>query len=104
MPMANRGSNGPMITASDILPACATAWTSAGRIVTDRAPIYPRIVDEMAPGARHITEQIRDGECQRCTAQQCFCGGVPRGNCRRPAVRSRDQGGAPGWTNDLMGR
>ena len=26
-------------------------------VVTDRAPAYPQIVDEMAPGARHITER-----------------------------------------------
>jgi IS6 family transposase len=26
-------------------------------ITTDRAPVYPRIVDEVAPAARHVTEQ-----------------------------------------------
>jgi len=26
-------------------------------IVTDRAPVYPRVVDEMVPAARHVTEQ-----------------------------------------------
>jgi transposase-like protein len=26
-------------------------------VVTDRAPAYPQIIDEMAPAARHVTEQ-----------------------------------------------
>jgi IS6 family transposase len=26
-------------------------------VVTDRAPVYPQIVDEMAPAARHVTER-----------------------------------------------
>ena len=25
-------------------------------VVTDRAPAYPQIIDEMAPAARHVTE------------------------------------------------
>ena len=29
---------------------------------------------------------------------------LARCSCLRPAARSRGQGGAPGWTNDLMGR
>ena len=26
-------------------------------MVTDRAPVYPRVLDELAPAARHVTEQ-----------------------------------------------
>jgi transposase, IS6 family len=25
--------------------------------VTDRAPVYPRVLDELVPAARHVTEQ-----------------------------------------------
>jgi hypothetical protein len=30
--------------------------------VTDRAPLYPRLLDELAPTARHITEQYATDE------------------------------------------
>jgi len=26
-------------------------------ITTDRAPVYPRVIDELAPGSRHVLEQ-----------------------------------------------
>ena len=26
-------------------------------VTTDRAPVYPRVVDELAPSARHVVEQ-----------------------------------------------
>jgi len=26
-------------------------------VVTDHAPVYPRVLDELVPAARHITEQ-----------------------------------------------
>src|SRR5207244_230280 len=26
-------------------------------VTTDRAPVFPRVVDELAPGARHVLEQ-----------------------------------------------
>jgi transposase-like protein len=29
-------------------------------VVTDRAPVYPRVVDEVAPAARHVTEQYEN--------------------------------------------
>jgi transposase, IS6 family len=29
-------------------------------VVTDRAPVYPRVVDELAPAARHVTEQYQN--------------------------------------------
>ncbi len=29
-------------------------------VVTDRAPVYPRVVDEVAPTARHVTEQYEN--------------------------------------------
>ena len=29
-------------------------------LVTDRAPVYPRVVDELAPAARHVTEQYEN--------------------------------------------
>ena len=29
-------------------------------VVTDRAPVYPRVVNELAPAARHVTEQYEN--------------------------------------------
>ena len=29
-------------------------------LVTDRAPVYPRVVDELAPEARHVSEQYEN--------------------------------------------
>src|SRR5262249_58323063 len=29
-------------------------------LVTDRAPVYPRVVDELAPAARHVAEQYEN--------------------------------------------
>jgi transposase-like protein len=26
-------------------------------VTTDRAPVYPRVLDELVPGARHLVEQ-----------------------------------------------
>jgi IS6 family transposase len=26
-------------------------------VTTDRAPVYPRVIDELAPGARHVLEE-----------------------------------------------
>jgi IS6 family transposase len=26
-------------------------------VTTDRAPVYPRVIDDLAPGARHVLEQ-----------------------------------------------
>jgi IS6 family transposase len=26
-------------------------------VTTDRAPVYPRVIDELGPGARHVVEQ-----------------------------------------------
>jgi transposase-like protein len=34
-----------------------TRGLSPVEVTTDRAPVYPRIVDELAPAARHVTEQ-----------------------------------------------
>jgi IS6 family transposase len=33
-------------------------------IVTDRAPVYPRVVDEVAPAARHVTEQYANNSIE----------------------------------------
>jgi IS6 family transposase len=34
-----------------------TAGSAPVEITTDRAPVYPRVIDELVPGARHVTEQ-----------------------------------------------
>ena len=33
-------------------------------VVTDRAPAYPRVVDELAPAARHITERYANNSIE----------------------------------------
>jgi len=33
-------------------------------VVTDRAPVYPQIVDELAPAARHITERYANNSIE----------------------------------------
>jgi transposase-like protein len=30
---------------------------SPAEVTTDRAPVYPRILDELAPAARHVLQQ-----------------------------------------------
>jgi transposase, IS6 family len=38
--------------------ACALRFGPVpAEVVTDRAPVYPRLVDEVVPAARHVTEQ-----------------------------------------------
>ena len=34
-----------------------TFGTAPIEVTTDRAPVYPRVIDELAPGARHVLEQ-----------------------------------------------
>ena len=33
-------------------------------VVTDRAPVYPRVLDELAPAARHVTEQYANNSIE----------------------------------------
>jgi transposase-like protein len=40
-------------------------------VVTDRAPAYPRVVDEAAPTARHLTEQYATDENVNSEASGC---------------------------------
>ena len=73
-------------------------------VVTDRAPVYPRIVAELQPAARHVTDQYATDENVKSVAcvNGCLCLGIPAHRSRLiAAARSRGQGGAPGWTNDL---
>ncbi|MDT4959904.1 MAG: transposase, family, partial [Pseudonocardiales bacterium] len=34
-----------------------TLGPSPVEVTTDRAPVYPRVLDELVPGARHVLEQ-----------------------------------------------
>jgi transposase-like protein len=73
-------------------------------VTTDWAPVYPRILDELQPAPRHITEQYATDENVKGIAgvSGCLCLGIPAHRRRLMAgARSRGQGGAPGWTNDL---
>jgi hypothetical protein len=31
-------------------------------VTTDRAPVYPRVIDEFAPGARHVLDRYATDE------------------------------------------
>lgn len=33
-------------------------------VTTDRAPVYPRVIDEFAPAARHVTEQYANNRVE----------------------------------------
>jgi transposase, IS6 family len=33
-------------------------------VTTDRAPVYPRVIDELAPGARHVLEQYSNNRVE----------------------------------------
>ena len=46
----NRGS-------TNILHQLAAGGPAPAEVTTDRAPVYPRVVDETVPTARHITER-----------------------------------------------
>jgi transposase-like protein len=35
-----------------------------GEVTTDRAPMYPRVVDELVPAARHATEQYENNRLE----------------------------------------
>jgi transposase-like protein len=41
-------------------------------VTTDRAAVYPRIIDELAPGARHVLEQYATDENVNRGASRCF--------------------------------
>src|SRR5436309_7381245 len=47
-----RGCAGPVHPSADTRPGPAPV-----EVTTDRAPVYPRVLDEHASGARHILEQ-----------------------------------------------
>ena len=34
-----------------------TRGTAPVEVTTDRAPVFPRVIEELAAGARHVTEQ-----------------------------------------------
>jgi IS6 family transposase len=39
------------------LPAGDAVGPAPAEVTTDRAPVYPRVIEESAPAARHVTEQ-----------------------------------------------
>jgi transposase-like protein len=38
--------------------------SSPVEVTTDRAPVYPRVIDELAPAARHVTEQYANNRVE----------------------------------------
>ena len=67
-------------------------------VVTDRAPVYPRVVDEVVPAARHVTEQYAtDENVNGAGRSSCFAVVVcARRSCRRPAARTAVASGGGG--------
>jgi len=49
---AARPGGGPAV-----LHPGATRWHGPSRVTTDRAPVYPRILDELIPSALHTVQQ-----------------------------------------------
>jgi transposase, IS6 family len=43
--------------ARTFLTRAMTLASMPAEVTTDRAPVYPRVIDELVPGARHILEQ-----------------------------------------------
>ena len=41
-----------------------TSGRSPVEVTTDRAPVYPRVIDELAPAARHVTEQYANNRVE----------------------------------------
>ncbi len=75
-------------------------------VSTDRAPAYSRVLDELLPSAGHVTELYATDEIVN-PSDSARSGFVldsflsPSGSRFKTSVRSRGQGGAPSWTNDL---
>jgi transposase-like protein len=73
-------------------------------VTTDLARVYPRVIDELVPAARHVLERYVTDENVKGVdgVSGCLCLGIPAHRRRLMAAAcSRGQGGAPGWTNDL---
>jgi hypothetical protein len=62
-------------------------------VVTDRASVYPHVVDELVPSARHGVEQCATDENVNRGASRVFvlCRFLARCSCLRPTARSRGQ-------------
>ena len=41
-----------------------TCGPSPVEVTTDRAPVYPRVIDELAPAARHVTDQYANNSVE----------------------------------------
>jgi transposase-like protein len=41
-----------------------THGPSPFEVTTDRAPVYPRVIDELVPAARHVTEQYSNNSVE----------------------------------------
>jgi IS6 family transposase len=41
-----------------------TCGSSPVEVTTDRAPVYPRVLDELAPAARHVLEQYSNNSVE----------------------------------------
>jgi hypothetical protein len=65
------------------------------KVSTDRAPVYPRVIDELAPAARHVLEQYANNRVEADTADSWLgCGRFADGKLSahsvplRPAMHS----------------
>src|SRR5437773_5314303 len=60
----------------DILRPRGDVRTAPVEVVTDRAPVYPRVIDELVPAARHVSEQYATDECVNGGAARCCWSGL----------------------------
>jgi IS6 family transposase len=70
-------------------------------ITTDRAPVYPRVIDELAPAARHVLEQYANNaaECDhgRLKARLRPIRGITTMRSLRTVARSRVRAKPAPW-------
>jgi hypothetical protein len=58
-------------------------------VTTDRAPVYPRLIDELTPGARHVLEQYANNATKQTTAgSKHGCDPCADSNATGPPQRS----------------
>jgi transposase-like protein len=69
-------------------------------VTTDGAPVYPRVVEELAPAARHVTEQYpTDENVNGVASRVLLCAAfLARCCCLRPAARSGSVGLRWAWS------
>jgi transposase-like protein len=64
--------------------------SSPVEVTTDRAPVYPRVLDDLVPAARHVVERYATDVKSVAGLSGCLCLGIPAHRSRLiAAARSR---------------